>query len=85
MVRPNVDSIHIGHKDGFCKTPRSSRKFLANCLRDVPDRKLTFLDTLGVILAGGARLEVMANAGHFPHWEQPEAFVEHLSHFADVH
>jgi len=33
----------------------------------------------------GARLEVMANAGHFPHWEQPEAFVEHLSHFADVH
>lgn len=33
----------------------------------------------------GARLEVIPNAGHFPHWEQPEAFVEHLSRFADIH
>jgi pimeloyl-ACP methyl ester carboxylesterase len=32
-----------------------------------------------------ARLETIANAGHFPHWEQPEAFAEHLSRFIDTH
>ena len=31
----------------------------------------------------GARLEIIPQAGHFPHWEQPEAFVEHLSAFVD--
>jgi pimeloyl-ACP methyl ester carboxylesterase len=30
----------------------------------------------------GARLAVIPNAGHFPHWEQPEAFVQELSTFA---
>lgn len=30
----------------------------------------------------GAKLAVIPNAGHFPHWEQPEAFVEELSAFA---
>jgi pimeloyl-ACP methyl ester carboxylesterase len=29
----------------------------------------------------GARLEIIPQAGHFPHWEQPEAFVESLSAF----
>ena len=29
----------------------------------------------------GARLETISRAGHFPHWEQPEAFVEKLSAF----
>jgi pimeloyl-ACP methyl ester carboxylesterase len=33
----------------------------------------------------GARIEVVANAGHFPHWEQPAAFVEHLSRFVEAH
>jgi pimeloyl-ACP methyl ester carboxylesterase len=28
-----------------------------------------------------ARLEIIPQAGHFPHWEQPEAFVERLSAF----
>jgi pimeloyl-ACP methyl ester carboxylesterase len=28
-----------------------------------------------------ARLEVIAGAGHFPHWEQPEAFVERVGAF----
>jgi pimeloyl-ACP methyl ester carboxylesterase len=31
----------------------------------------------------GARLEVVAGAGHFPHWEQPQDFVARLSHFVD--
>jgi pimeloyl-ACP methyl ester carboxylesterase len=31
----------------------------------------------------GARMEVIANAGHFPHWEQPQDFVERLSRFVD--
>jgi pimeloyl-ACP methyl ester carboxylesterase len=31
----------------------------------------------------GARLEVIPKAGHFPHWEQPETFVERLSDFVD--
>jgi pimeloyl-ACP methyl ester carboxylesterase len=30
----------------------------------------------------GARLEIIPQAGHFPHWEQPEAFAERLSAFA---
>ncbi len=30
----------------------------------------------------GAKLAVIPNAGHFPHWEQPQAFVEQLSAFA---
>jgi pimeloyl-ACP methyl ester carboxylesterase len=29
----------------------------------------------------GAKLEVIQKAGHFPHWEQPEEFVERLSAF----
>jgi len=29
----------------------------------------------------GAKLETISRAGHFPHWEQPEAFVEKLSAF----
>jgi len=28
-----------------------------------------------------ARLEIIPRAGHFPHWEQPEAFVERISAF----
>lgn len=28
-----------------------------------------------------ARLETIGNAGHFPHWEQPQAFVGHVSRF----
>jgi pimeloyl-ACP methyl ester carboxylesterase len=31
----------------------------------------------------GARLEIIPQAGHFPHWEEPEAFVERLSGFLD--
>jgi pimeloyl-ACP methyl ester carboxylesterase len=30
-----------------------------------------------------ARLEPIASAGHFPHWEQPEAFVDKLAAFVD--
>ena len=30
-----------------------------------------------------AQLEIIRDAGHFPHWEQPEAFVERLSAFVD--
>jgi pimeloyl-ACP methyl ester carboxylesterase len=29
----------------------------------------------------GARLEIIPQAGHFPHWEQPEAFVGRVSAF----
>jgi len=29
----------------------------------------------------GARLETIQQAGHFPHWEQPEEFVERLTAF----
>jgi pimeloyl-ACP methyl ester carboxylesterase len=29
----------------------------------------------------GARLETIQQAGHFPHWERPEAFVERLTAF----
>src|SRR5207244_1954241 len=31
----------------------------------------------------GARLELIPHAGHFPHWEQPEAFAERLLAFVD--
>ena len=31
----------------------------------------------------GARLEIMANAGHFPHWEQPRDFADRVIRFAD--
>jgi pimeloyl-ACP methyl ester carboxylesterase len=30
-----------------------------------------------------ARLEVIENAGHFPYWEQPEAFADRLAAFVD--
>ena len=30
-----------------------------------------------------ARLELIADAGHFPHWEQPQAVVERLAAFID--
>ena len=30
-----------------------------------------------------ARLEIIPRAGHFPHWEQPEAFVERFRAFVD--
>jgi pimeloyl-ACP methyl ester carboxylesterase len=30
-----------------------------------------------------ARLELIADAGHFPHWEQPQAFVDRLCAFVD--
>src|SRR6516162_446428 len=30
-----------------------------------------------------ARLELIAGAGHFPHWEQPEAFVDKLTAFIE--
>jgi pimeloyl-ACP methyl ester carboxylesterase len=32
----------------------------------------------------GARLEIIPNAGHFPHWEQPEAFVERILAFVST-
>jgi pimeloyl-ACP methyl ester carboxylesterase len=31
----------------------------------------------------GAKLELIDRAGHYPHWEQPEAFAERLIAFAD--
>ena len=31
----------------------------------------------------GARLELISGAGHFPHWEQPEAFVDRLAAFVE--
>jgi pimeloyl-ACP methyl ester carboxylesterase len=31
----------------------------------------------------GATMEIIPGAGHFPHWEQPEAFVRRLSAFVD--
>jgi pimeloyl-ACP methyl ester carboxylesterase len=30
-----------------------------------------------------ARLEIIANAGHFPHWEQPEDFADRVVRFID--
>ena len=38
---------------------------------------------VGVREFAGARLDVIPDAGHFPHWEQPEDFVQRLSAFAD--
>jgi pimeloyl-ACP methyl ester carboxylesterase len=31
-----------------------------------------------------ARLELIADAGHFPHWEQPQAFADKLGAFIDA-
>jgi pimeloyl-ACP methyl ester carboxylesterase len=31
----------------------------------------------------GARMEIIAKAGHFPHWEQPQDFAERLSQFCN--
>ena len=31
----------------------------------------------------GARIDIIPDAGHFPHWEQPEEFVQRLSAFVD--
>jgi pimeloyl-ACP methyl ester carboxylesterase len=31
----------------------------------------------------GARLEVIPGAGHFPHWEQPQAFADRLTAFVE--
>jgi pimeloyl-ACP methyl ester carboxylesterase len=33
----------------------------------------------------GATMEIIPSAGHFPHWEQPEQFVQRLSAFIDHH
>jgi len=33
-------------------------------------------------LVPGAVLETIPDAGHYPHWEQPEAFVRHVAAFA---
>jgi len=33
-------------------------------------------------LVPGSCLEVIPDAGHYPHWEQPEAFVRHVAAFA---
>jgi pimeloyl-ACP methyl ester carboxylesterase len=30
----------------------------------------------------GSTLEIIPDAGHFPHWEQPEEFVSRLAAFA---
>ncbi len=32
-----------------------------------------------------AHLETIADAGHFPHWEQPQAFVDAVTKFIDTH
>jgi pimeloyl-ACP methyl ester carboxylesterase len=29
----------------------------------------------------GARMEIIPNAGHFPHWEQPQDFADRLARF----
>jgi pimeloyl-ACP methyl ester carboxylesterase len=33
----------------------------------------------------GARMEIIAGAGHFPHWEQPEQFADRLVRFVETH
>ncbi len=33
----------------------------------------------------GARMELIRDAGHFPHWEQPETFAERVAGFAGRH
>jgi len=30
-----------------------------------------------------ARIDIIPAVGHFPHWEQPEEFVQRLSAFVD--
>jgi len=30
----------------------------------------------------GAAMQIIPDAGHYPHWEQPEAFVHHVTAFA---
>jgi pimeloyl-ACP methyl ester carboxylesterase len=30
----------------------------------------------------GATMEIIPDAGHYPHWEQPQAFVRHVIAFA---
>jgi pimeloyl-ACP methyl ester carboxylesterase len=32
----------------------------------------------------GARMDVISNAGHFPHWEQPRGFADRLSRFIET-
>ena len=32
----------------------------------------------------GARMDVISNAGHFPHWEQPRGFADRLMRFTDT-
>ena len=32
-----------------------------------------------------SRIETIADAGHFPHWEQPQAFADAVSRFIDTH
>jgi len=33
----------------------------------------------------GARMELIRDAGHFPHWEQPDAFAERVAGFVGQH
>lgn len=33
----------------------------------------------------GARMEQIQDAGHFPHWEQPQAFADHVAAFVARH
>ena len=40
------------------------------------------LSAAGFAAECGAKVIVIDGAGHFPHWEQPEEFVEKLSAFA---
>ena len=35
-------------------------------------------------LVPGAVMEVIPDAAHYPHWEQPEAFVRHVAAFAEA-
>jgi pimeloyl-ACP methyl ester carboxylesterase len=35
-------------------------------------------------LVPGARMEIIADAGHYPHWERPEEFVRRLAAFTGV-
>jgi pimeloyl-ACP methyl ester carboxylesterase len=29
-------------------------------------------------------MDVISNAGHFPHWEQPRGFTDRISRFVDT-
>ncbi|HEX4173204.1 MAG TPA: alpha/beta hydrolase [Acetobacteraceae bacterium] len=31
-----------------------------------------------------ARMEIIAGAGHFPHWEQPQEFADRVAHFVET-